>query len=90
MASNKQAFGGNEKMSFPQARYCPVSNCRYNTHPVKADSTQTKKHLLFHGYTKLLKTSRTLNLIEDFARPKREELIEILANRSLIRSLPNV
>jgi len=77
-------------MSFPQARYCPVSNCRYNTHPVKADSVQIKKHLGYHGFKNMLRTAKSLKLIEDYVRPTREELLEILTNRSLIRSLPNV
>ena len=77
-------------MSFPQDRFCPVENCRYNTHPVKADSAQIKEHLGYHGYKNLLKTTKSLNLIEDYARPKREEFVDLLANRSLIRSLSNV
>jgi len=76
-------------LSFPQARYCPIEDCKYNTHPVKADYTQIKKHFSFHGYNNLLKTAHSLNLIEEYARPKGGELVEILANHSLIRSMPH-
>jgi len=74
-------------MSFPQDRFCPFPKCKFNTHPVKADSAQTKEHLgYYHGFKNILKTVKSLNLIEEYARPTREGLLEILANHSLIRS----
>jgi len=73
-------------LSISQPRYCPVSDCKYNTHPVKADFAQTQRHIWKHGYRNLLETAKSLKLIEEYARPKGEELVEILANRSLIRS----
>jgi len=82
-------FYGGIKLSFPKDRYCPLEDCKYNRHPVKADAAQIKEHLGYHGYENLLITTKALNLIEDYARPKWEELVEILADNSLIRSLPN-
>jgi len=76
-------------LSFPQDRFCPVTPCKFNTHPVKADSAQIKEHLSHHGYENLLATAKALALIEDYARPKGEELVEILADNSLIRSVAN-
>ena len=73
-------------MSGPNIVHCPVLDCKYNTHPVKADFAQTQRHIWKHGYGNLLKTAKSLKLIEKYARPKGEELVEILANRSLIRS----
>jgi len=56
---------------------------------VHADHQQIKKHIWIHGYRNLLKTAKSLNLIEEYARPKGRELVDILANRSLIRSSQN-
>jgi len=76
-------------LSRPHLCYCLVFDCKKNTHPVKADSAQIKEHLSHHGYENLLVTAKALNLIEDYARPKGEELVEILADNSLIRSVAN-
>ena len=76
-------------MSISQPRYCPVPDCKYNTHSVKADFAQTQRHIWKHGYRNLLKTAKSLKLIEEYARPKGIELVDILANRSLIRSSKN-
>jgi len=56
---------------------------------VHADHQQIKKHIWIHGYRNLLKTAKSLKLIEEYARPKGRELVDILANRSLIRSSQN-
>jgi len=89
MAPQTQPLGGTQTMSVPKDRYCPLEDCRYNRHPVKADAAQIKEHLGYHGFKNMLKTVKSLNLIEDYARPTREELLEILTNRSLLRSLSN-
>jgi len=90
MASNKQAFGGNETMSFPKDRHRPVPDCRFNGHVIKADSWQMKHHIEEHDYEYLLQATKSLNLIEEYARQKREHLVEILTNNSLIRSESHV
>ena len=56
---------------------------------VHADHQQIKKHIWIHGYRNLLKTAKSLKLIEEYARPKGRELVDILANHSLIRSSQN-
>jgi len=73
----------------PHLCYCPLFDCPKNRHPVKADSAQIKEHLSHHGYENLLVTAKALNLIEDYARPKGEELVEILAENCIIRSVVN-
>ncbi len=76
-------------MSRPHLVYCLVSDCKKNKHPVQADAAQVKDHLWDHGFKTLLKTAKSLNLIEDYARPKESELVEILAENSIIRSVAN-
>jgi len=73
-------------LSRPHLCYCPVFDCPKNRHTVHADAAQTKNHLWDHSFQTLLKTAKILNLIEDYARPKEIELVEILAEHCIIRS----
>jgi len=72
-------------LSRPNLVYCLVFDCKKNKHPVQADASQVKDHLWKHGFKTLLKTAKSLNLIEDYARPTRKELVEVLSNHSIIR-----
>lgn len=72
-------------MSRPNLVYCLVFDCKKNKHPVQADASQVKGHLWKHGFKTLLKTAQSLNLIEDYARPTKTELIEFLAENSVIK-----
>jgi len=65
-------------------------DCKKNKYPVQADTAYLKEHLSHHGYENLLLTAKALGLIADYARPKGEELVEILAENSIIRSEPHV
>ena len=52
-------------------RICPVSRCKFHTHPVPADSYQIKRHLKFdHDYREKQETAFSLGLI-DFIDEKR-------------------
>ncbi len=51
-------------MSLIVMRKCPVLGCRFNTHPVPADSSQIKRHLKYdHDYREKLDTAFYLGLI---------------------------
>ena len=45
-------------------RKCPVLGCKFNTHPVPADSSQIKRHLKYdHDYREKQDTAFSLGLI---------------------------
>ena len=51
-------------MSLVSLRRCPVLRCKYNTHPVLADSSQIKRHLKDdHDYKEKQETAFSLGLI---------------------------
>jgi len=51
-------------MSLVCFRICPVLKCKYNTHPVLADSSQIKRHLKYdHDYKEKQETAFSLGLI---------------------------
>jgi len=51
-------------MSLVCSRRCPVLRCKYNTHPVLADSSQIKRHLKYdHDYKEKQETAFSLGLI---------------------------
>jgi len=76
-------------MSITQPCHCIIPGCIRNQKTIHADAQQIKKHYWTHSYRNLLKTAKSLKLIEEYARPKGRELVDILANRSLIRSSKN-
>jgi len=76
-------------LSATKARICPPP-CRFHDHVIMADSWQMKRHLEEHDYKYLLKAAISLNLIENYAQPKREYVIEILTIYSQIGSESHV
>jgi len=60
--------------------------CKFHKHAVDTDAQQTKKHLWTHSYEELLKTARDINLVQGYSRPTKTELIDFLAENSVIRS----
>ena len=77
-------------MSCPKPRHCTIPGYKFNNHVTMADYTQMRTHIGEHDYEYLLKAAKSLNLIESYARPKREHLVEILTDNSLIRSESHV
>ena len=76
-------------MSNPILRQCPYSNCAFNKKMVHADYQQIKKHLWSHSYKDLLRISRGLNLIQEYVKPIKFELVDMLAGFSKVRSNSN-
>jgi len=72
-------------MSITLPHLCRLPSCKFHKHIVDADAQQTKKHLWTHSYEELLKTARDINLVQQYARPTKTELIEYLAENSVIR-----
>lgn len=66
-------------------RRCPDSNCSFNKKIVHADAQQIKKHCRSHSYKELLQTAKNLNLIQEYARPIKGELVDILSENSIVR-----
>lgn len=77
-------------MSCLKPRHCPVPDCRFSGVVKMADYWQMKTHIEEHDYEYLLKAAKSLGLIEDYARPKKEHLVQVLTNNSLVRSESNV
>lgn len=51
-------------MSLTVMRKCPVLGCKFNIHPVPADSSQIKRHLKFdHDYKQKQDTAFRLGII---------------------------
>ena len=51
-------------MSLITIRRCPILGCKFNTHPVTADSSQIKRHLQYdHDYREKQETAFSLGLI---------------------------
>jgi len=76
-------------MSITLPHQCQIMLCKFHKHTVDADAQQTKKHLWTHSYEELLKTARDINLVTEYARPTKTELIEYLAEMSIVRSNQN-
>ena len=77
-------------MSGLKPRHCTVPGCRFSGRVTMADYSQMRIHIEEHDYEYLLQATKSLNLIEEYARQKREHLVEILTNNSLIRSESHV
>ncbi len=77
-------------MSCLKPRHCTVPGCRFSGHVTMADYLQMRTHIEEHDYEYLLKAAKSLKLIEDYARPKTEHLVEMLTKNSLVRSESNV
>jgi len=73
-------------LSNPILRQCPYSNCAFNKKMVYADHHQIKKHLWSHSYKDLLRISRGLNLIQEYVKPIKFELVDMLSGFSKVRS----
>ena len=73
-------------MSITLPHLCQILSCKFHKHTVKADAFQTKKHLWTHSYEELLKIARDINLVQGYSRPTKTELIDFLAENSVIRS----
>lgn len=51
-------------MSLIVMRKCPIQGCKFNTHPVPADSSQIKRHLKYdHDYREKQDTAFSLGII---------------------------
>jgi len=73
-------------LSITLPHQCPFLLCKFHKHTIDADAQQTKKHLWTHNYEELLKTSRDIKLVPEYSRPTKTELIDFLAENSIIRS----
>ena len=72
-------------MSIILPHLCQLLSCKFHKRTIDADAQQTKKHLWTHSYEELLKTARDINLVQQYARPTKTELIDFLQENSVIR-----